>query len=288
MNSLRNRFERFCFRNRSKGIPRLMLWVIIANAVVFLINYMDPSGALYQALYFDREAILQGQVWRLFSFIFLDFIFRRPIWVVISILFYLQIGQALENSMGTLRFNLYYLTGMLFLAASGMIFDVSVTPFDLHTSLFLAYATLYPETQFLVFFIIPIKARWLGIANLALYLWELLQIDQFPLNLIPLFALANYLLHFGKDMVNIFPMSWRINADRLKRRKGKHPKAVPFPTAGSFEATATGPKAPYTHRCTICGRTNVTDPDLEFRYCSKCKGYYCYCLDHINNHTHIE
>jgi hypothetical protein len=62
---------------------------------------------------------------------------------------------------------------------------------------------------------------------------------------------------------------------------------VPFPNAGSYEAATSRPKAPYTPCCTVCGRTDISDPDLEFRYCSRCKGYHCYCIDHINNHPHM-
>ena len=74
----------------------------------------------------------------------------------------------------------------------------------------------------------------------------------------------------------------------FKKKPGKKTGTVPFPTAGSYQATTTKVKEPYTHKCTVCGRTDVTNPELEFRYCSRCNGYHCYCEDHINNHTHIE
>lgn len=289
MKSLRSRFERFCFRNRNKGIPHLMAWVVLLNVVVYIVNIMDPSQTLYLALRFDRAAILRGEVWRLFSFAFLELSGERLIWAAIAALFYFQLGEAVENSWGALRFNLYYLTGILCLDVAGMIWGIWVSPATLHMTLFLAYATMFPDTQFLIFFIIPVKARWLGILDLAMYLVQLLTISAFPYNLMPLFALANYFLYFGKDFLNIFPVSWRANASRLGRRsKSRRAKTIPFPTAGSYQATTTRPEAPYTHRCTVCGRTNLTDPDLEFRYCSKCNGYYCYCMDHINNHVHIQ
>ena len=114
-----------------------------------------------------------------------------------------------------------------------------------------------------------------------------------PYNFFPVIALANYFLFFGKDVLNVIPVSWMANLRRLFRKitpakKSGRPKVIPFPSAGSYEATTATPKAPYTHRCTICGRTDVSNPELEFRYCSRCKGYYCYCQDHINNHSHIQ
>lgn len=290
MNRLRNKFERFFYHNRNKGIPRLMLWIIIANVVVYLVNLADPSKLLYATLCFNRTAILHGQVWRLFTFVFLEFSGMNYFWAVVAAIFYYQLGAAMENSWGRCRFTLYYLTGIVFLDIAGFLFNFPIGPSMLHLTLFLAYATMYPDLTFLVFFIIPVKARWLGILDLLYYLYVLLRVDFFPMNLLPLFVLANYLLYFGRDFLKIFPDSWRVNADRLfrKLRPGKKAKTIQFPTAGSYDATHAKPTAPYNHRCTVCGRTDVDYPDLEFRYCSKCKGYYCYCIDHINNHTHIQ
>ena len=132
------------------------------------------------------------------------------------------------------------------------------------------------------------KRIFTALIDLAMVLLSLFT-DPFPYNLFPVIALANYFLFFGKDVLNVIPMSWRANASRLFRKKPKQPKAkVIHFNAGYYEASTATTKAPYTHRCTICGRTDVTNPELEFRYCSKCKGYYCYCQDHINNHTHIQ
>ena len=114
----------------------------------------------------------------------------------------------------------------------------------------------------------------------------------FPYNLFSVISLANYFLFFGKDVLNVLPLSWRINARRSAKRVknnagAQKPKVIPF-DAGSYQASTAAPKAPYTHRCTICGRTDLSNPELEFRYCSKCNGYYCYCQEHISNHTHIQ
>ena len=148
---------------------------------------------------------------------------------------------------------------------------------------------MFPNAQFLLFFIIPVKAWIFALLDLVLVLIGLLT-DSFPYNLFSVISIANYFLFFGKDVLNVIPMSWRANASRLfkKRPKQQKAKVVPFPNAGSYEATTASVKAPYTHRCTVCGRTDVSNPELEFRYCSRCQGYHCYCIDHINNHTHVE
>ena len=313
MDNLRRRFERFCFKHRSIGIPNLMLFVVLGNAVVYLMTMFTDNYALYQLLCFDRTQILRGEVWRLISYVLTSFDSGNIILVAISYLCYYSMGRAMENLWGTFRFNLFYFSGVILMDVFAMClggipiaipeyslsFDASVLYMAMGTtlnmSLFLAYATLYPDTHFLLFFIIPVKAWIFAIIDLALTIYEVFQltypVNCFPHNLFPLVAIANYLLFFGKDVVNLFPLTWRANAKRLSKKNRKSPegtKTIPFPNAGSYEATMAKPKAPYTHRCTVCGRTDVSDPDLEFRYCSRCQGYHCYCEDHINNHTHVE
>ena len=290
LKNLRQRFERFCFRNRNRGIPNLMLYICIGTAVVYLFSMVTDSVVLYQWLAFDRELILHGQIWRLFSYALLDGS-DNILFMALFLMCYYSIGRAMENMWGTLRFNLFYLCGLVIMDIYCMIFDCGASAYYLNLSLFLSYATLYPDAQFLILFIIPIKAWVLALVDLLLVLLGLISYP-FPMNFFSVLSVANYFLFFGKDVLNVIPMSWRVNFRRLLRKKDrKKPaaaKPIPFPNAGSYEASVAKPRAPYTHRCTVCGRTDVSDPQLEFRYCSRCNGYYCYCQDHIGNHTHIE
>lgn len=277
------KLNQFFFRHRKKGIPNLMLWIILANILVYFLIQSDPSGQLYRALRFDRRLILQGQLWRLFSYALLDLSSRGTISALIFALLYPQLGRALEDYWGVLKFNIFYLTGLLLSSLGGMLLGYAYSV-SLHYSLFLVYATLYPDTTFRLYFIIPIKARWLAIVFLALNLYQLL-LGSF----LPIFTLANYFLFLGKSFIQVFPDVWQINFRRAFRKKKRpHSKTVPYPSAGSYEATFAIPKAPYTHKCTVCGRSDISDPGLEFRYCSLCKGYHCYCIDHINDHPHIQ
>ncbi len=280
MKKLRSRFERFCLRHRDVGIPNLMLYIVLGNALVILFTDIGGNGLLYQMLRFDRARILRGEVWRLFTYP-LTHSAGNLLLTAISLVCYYSLGRSMEHLWGTLRFNLYYLTGMLLMDVFCMIFGGYATVTYLNLSLFLGYATLYPDAQFLFLFIIPIRARFFALFYLAIALFDVISIPVFPYRLYPLIALANYFLFFGKDVLNVFPLSWRTNFSRLFR---KHPKQKPIP----FTATHESVKTPYTHRCTVCGRTDASNPELEFRYCSRCRGYYCYCQDHINNHTHIQ
>ncbi len=299
MKSLRTRFERFCFKHRDQGIPNLMMYISIGAALTYLFAFASGNDILYSYLCFDRAAILRGQVWRLFTY---PLVYGTGntnfLLVAISLLCYYSLGRAMENAWGTCRFNLFYLCGVVLMDIYCLIFNCYADVYYLNLSLFLGYATLYPNTHFLLFFIIPVKAWIFALFDLALtaldvYLYSM-QYGFIPYGLFPLIALGNYFLFFGKDVLNVVPMSWRVNARRLFKKKPKKEKTapktgtIPFPNAGSYQATTAQPKAPYTHRCTVCGRTDVSNPELEFRYCSRCNGYYCYCEDHISNHTHIE
>ncbi len=289
MKKLRNRFERFCFTNRDKGIPNLMLYVSLGSAIVYVLSMFDRSYTLYNALCFDRELILQGQVWRLFTYVF-TYNGGQLLFTLVGLLCYFSLGKAIENIWGTFRFNLFYFTGVVLMDLYAMIFGGWASVGYLNMSLFLAYSTLYPNAQFLLLFIIPVRAWIFAVLDLAIVLMGVFG-NPFPYNMLPLISIANYFLFFGKDIVNVFPMSWRVNASRLFKKKNKSPKAsgpIPFQSAGSYTAATASPKAPYTHRCTVCGRTDVSNPELEFRYCSRCKGYFCYCEEHINSHNHIE
>lgn len=288
MKNLRRRFERFCFRHRKVGIPNLMLFVSIGTALVYLMSLIGNTSVLYNALAFNRDAILHGQVWRLFTYIF-TYSAGSPILTAISLVCYFSLGRAMENVWGTLRFNLYYFCGIILMDIYCLIFGGAADVTHLNLSLFLGYATLYPDARFLLLFIIPVKAWIFALVDLGLMLLTLVT-APFPYNLFSVIALANYFLFFGKDVVNVFPLSWRANASRLFRKKKKTangPKVIPFPDAGSYAASTATVKAPYTHCCTVCGKTDVSHPDLEFRYCSRCSGYRCYCEEHISNHTHI-
>ena len=310
MRNLRNRFERFCYQNRYKGIPNLMLYITLGSALVYIMGMFDESNTLANILCFDRSLILQGQIWRLFTYVF---VYSRGniLLAAVSLLCYFSLGRAMENAWGTLRFNLFYLSGVLLMDIFAMVFGnlyvvVAGQPFDavrylfgdmvyyLNLSLFLGYATLYPDAHFLLFFFIPVKAWIFALIDIVFTVYDVVSLTSkglFPLSLFPLVAIANYFLFFGKDVLNVIPLSWRMNLRRLFKKKPKEARktgTIPFPTAGSYEASTAKVKAPYTHRCTVCGRTDVTNPELEFRYCSRCSGYHCYCEDHISNHVHVE
>ena len=286
LKDLRRKFTGFCVRNRDKGIPNLMLYIAIGNLIVFLFSIIDPSNSDHRILYFDPTLILHGQVWRLVTYVFTYVTGDNPLGLLLSLLSlycYYWIGRNLEAHWGVLRFNLFYFTGVVIMDIAALILGTYASTYYLNLSLFLAFATLYPTMRFLVLFVVPVEARWLALIDLGLTLFGVLA-TTFPYNLFPLFALLNYFLFFGSDVTNLLPDSWQ---QRLRRKRARKAKTIPFPTGAARQDTPPREQS-YTHKCTVCGRTDVTNPELEFRYCSKCKGYHCYCIDHINNHAHIQ
>lgn len=306
MGNLKRNANRFLFKHRNKGIPNLMLYVGIGNIVVYVVYLiMRLKGIDVEILLsFNAERILSGQVWRLFTYPF-TFIFDYSFlfFKVIALYFYYWIGKVLENNWGTLKLNLFYFCGLLLMDIAGVLLyvfagiPVLITASYINMSLFLAVATLIPEQRVLLFMVIPIKMRWMALVDIVLTVYSVIRsVSVFSVlggNMVwfalivfgtaPLISLINYLLFFGRDVKNLFG-SHRIYQTRPKKPK---PEATPNPDWAKNYRSASGEK-PYRHKCTVCGRTDTDCPDLEFRYCSKCAGYFCYCIDHINNHTHIQ
>lgn len=324
MGNLKRNVNRFFLRNRDKGIPNLMLWISATNLVVYLLSLFGLQNEVLGVLCFDAEKILHGQIWRLVSFMFVNAVgysSRRLglLFFVLFLYFYYWLGRLLENTWGTFRFNRYYFSGILLTSVAALlvyvIFGVNaiVMPYYINLSLFLAAACLIPEQRVLVFFIVPVKMRIMALVDLVLVVLELAQLyylfhTALPVGLLtamlcvaPVAALLNFLLFLRGDVRNLSP---RFAGRRVRkrdfvqtdarftdedRRRAEFRRKTEQPNADWAKnyRSADGEK-PYHHKCTVCGRTDTSCPGLEFRYCSKCKGYFCYCIDHINNHTHIQ
>ena len=280
LKNFRRDFERFCYRHQSKGIPNLMLYIAIGTAIMYLFTVIDPSGRLYDFMRFDRMAILHGQVWRLLTYIILPSD-RNVLFLAISLYFYFYIGKMMESRWGTFRFNLFYFSGVLIMDIAALLLGVNAHSSAMNLSLLLAFATMFPEARVLLFYIIPIKMKYLAWFYFAVLIYGFFVYPLFY-SLYTLAALLNYFLFFGSDILHVLPDFMQVH------RNSSFKKQKPNPNwANQYKAKPKEQPA-YHHKCTVCGRTDVSNPELEFRYCSRCNGYYCYCMDHINNHAHIQ
>ncbi len=286
LNLLNRKIDEFCYRHPRFGVPNLMKVIVIGTAIVYFLYLL--TGYNYSAisfLTFDLGSLLRGEIWRLITFVFVPTSFQ-PFFLIISLFFYYFIGTALEREWGTAKFNIYYFGGMA-LSLAGVILASLFTGQDyvlsstyyVNMSMFFAFAMLYPDATVLLL-IVPVKIKYLAWLDAALFALSiagsLIRLDIVGA-LLPVIALLNFLVFFGADL-----MAW------VGRKSGAaahrtSPKTIRYKKAVREQMKEKG----YHHKCAVCGKTDTDYPNLEFRYCSKCNGYYCYCSEHINNHVHI-
>ncbi|MBQ9686804.1 MAG: hypothetical protein IJV41_09735 [Oscillospiraceae bacterium] len=270
----RRKIEQYCYRHPNFGIPNLMRYLTIANVVFWILGVISRPFLSY--IVFDPALILRGQVWRLVSFMLYP-----PSTSIIAVLvfyFYYWIGSSLEAQWGTGQFTIYFFTGVILTVLYGFItyfvtgYSVRLDSSYIYLSMFFSFAVLYPDMQVLFMYIIPIKMKYLAILDALFFLYSIFT-TRFPFNLLPVVAVLNFLIFCGADL-------WRM----LPRKQSK--STVNF-RRESARIRREQQDRLYTHKCAVCGRTDVEYPNLEFRYCSRCVGYHCFCADHINNHIHF-
>jgi hypothetical protein len=177
------------------AITNLMKYIVVSMAAVFALD-MVFDGLLSSYLIFDKAAIFRGEIWRLVTFIFLPANYSL-ILIIFTLYFYWMIGVALEREWGVAKFNLYYVTGILGTIAAGLITGYATNQF-LNLTLFLAFAILFPNFEIRLFFILPVKIKWLAYVD-AVYLAWLLIISSWPGRIALLVSLANLALFFNQD-----------------------------------------------------------------------------------------
>lgn len=202
LNQLLNKFER---KFGKFAIQNLMLYIIIGMGVFYaadIILRTNPDNNVYilDMIYFDRERILQGQVWRVLSFLFMppD---TRMLLVVFFLYFYWLMGVKLEERWGSFKFNVYYFISVLSCIITGFAVGYATNVF-LNLSVFLAFAVLFPDEQIYAFFVLPIKMKWAGIAD-AIYLVYKYINGGYYVRLFIIVSLLNFFLFFGKDFVQL-------------------------------------------------------------------------------------
>lgn len=261
-----------------------MLYIIIGNAFVWLFGMMDTTNSLYYLLSFDPAMVMRGQVWRLVTFILIPEA-GRPLMLLISLYFYYWIGTSLEREWGKGKFTIYYFSGIVLTMLYSLVLywitgtRVLVTATYVNLSLFFAFASLWPDQRVLLFYFIPVKIKWLAWVDAAFFAVSVVRYllaGYVGLALVPVMAMVGYLLFFGE---------WLFAFVSPKRVKQKA-RTIQFKQAvRSIEREQAS--RPYRRKCAVCGKTDTDYPELEFRYCSRCAGYHCFCEEHINSHIHF-
>lgn len=288
MKKLYDGVQRFCASHPRFGIPNLMRIIVIGNVAVYvlmLLTQANDANAL-SFLTFNLNALLHGEVWRLVTFVFVP-AYSSPFALLISLYFYYWIGSTLERQWGTAKFNLYYISGTL-LTVLGVVLASLITgnPYltaagtgYVNLSMFFAFAFLFPDTTVLLFFILPVKMKWLAYLDGALFAFDIIKAigaHNWAGVVLPIVALLNFAVFIWPEVHYL--------KERAKYQNSR--KTVQFRQAQQQQAKQAQQQG-YRHKCAVCGRTDTDYPDLQFRYCSKCVGYHCFCQDHIFNHVHF-
>ena len=295
MKAISRWINRFCYNHSKLGIPNLTKYLVIGMVAVYLAGWMTYFS-IYSYLNLNPYWVMHGQIWRLLTFILIP-INTSPFWFVFEVLFLYFVGTSLENYWGSARFTvffflgavlnviltfaIYFLSPYLANSMSSLAFTISPSMTYIKLSMFLAFATIYPEEYIRVYFIIAVKAKWLALLSAGIEVLMILRYlfsgDLFGVLLIVV-SLLNYLLFFWEDLMKLLGRQ----VDRVSHKTSA--QTINFKKAQKEVQQRKG----YLHKCAVCGITDADDPNMEFRYCSKCNGYYCYCIKHINNHTHVQ
>ena len=283
-----NWLERLERKFGGRGIPNLPLYIVILYAFGTLMNFATGGDFYVWTCFSPYQVIYQHQFWRVITFIaavrtgnsLMDLLF-----LFFIMMFYYMIGQSLIHVWGSFRFTLYILFGLVGTLLAGFIaFGVTtmmgnvsgvyifLDTYYLILSMFLAYAAIFPEMTVYLYGILPLKVKWLAFLDLALLAFDFFS-GGISVRICIVVSLLNFLLFFlsSRNFKKIRP-------GETKRRRDFQRKAADAGAASSSQMVR--------HRCAVCGRTEKDNPELEFRYCSKCNGNLEYCNDHLLTHTH--
>lgn len=265
------------------AVPNLTKYIILTYAIGYLLNLASMAFPILGYLRLDPALILRGQVWRLVTWVLIP-PGQLNIFTLIMLLCYYQLGMALERTWGTFRYNVYIFFGMIMTVIGAFIlyafvgdyytllgYGYAFSTYYVSLSIFLGFALTYPDMQMMLYFLIPIKIKYLAVLDVAYLLYNMYR-GSWATRVVILCSLANVIVFF------LMTRNYKRVDPREIHRKKEFQKAMSRGQASNIS----------THKCAICGRTEKDDPNLEFRFCSKCKGNYEYCQDHLFTHEHVK
>lgn len=298
MSRFERKFGKYAIRN-------LSLILIICYAVGYLLQLVAPNFVNYLQL--DPYLIINKfQIWRIFTWLLIPpdtFNF----FTLIMLYFYYSLGTSLEMVWGTYKYNVYLLSGFLFtvLGAFGIyafsfVFSdemvwasmvasipLYISTYYVNMSIFLAYAATFPESKVYIFFVLPVKVKVLGIIYAVILIYEFITYAMHGavvLCVVIVVSLLNFVLFFFIQRKKLRLSPGNFNTRRYEFRKAETEAAK---KAAQHQNEKKDSKVT-RHKCAVCGRTDVTNPELSFRFCSKCNGNYEYCETHLFTHKHVE
>jgi membrane associated rhomboid family serine protease len=238
------------------AIPGLTRVLVGFSVLVFLLIYLNPN--FLSVITLDPARVRRGEVWRLITYIFVPQTLS-PLWLLLALWFLWFVGDGLERAWGAFRLTLYFFVGMIGTTVAAFFFGSNFSNQMLFSSLFFAFARFYPDVVIYILFILPVKIKWLA------WVWALYLIVGFMANTNSyraalIAAFSNYLIFFG-------PETWY--AARHRREVSSRRRRFEGESRGETEAL---------HKCKVCGATELTDPNLDFRVARDGEEY---CVPHL-------
>ena len=246
------------------AVPNVTIALILGQVFVMMVE-IGRQVPFVEPILLIPSRVLSGEWWRLLTFLF-NPPETSPLFAIFFWLLFYLFGTTLEYQWGTFRYNLYLTLG--YLAAVAVAFVTPESPASnlfLYMSVFLAFAWLYPDFVINVFFILPVKIKWLALLAWLSFGLTLL-VGGWPQRLQVIAATCNFLIFFSGEILE--------RGKRSARRS-------------AFDAKTSRASKRLVHKCRTCGLTSEADPRMSFRYCSKCDGQMCYCSEHIRDHEHV-
>ncbi len=285
LDKLEKKFGKFAIHN-------LIIYLLMGYGIGYVLQFLSTLTGVPWLSYLQLEPyyIIHGfQIWRLVSWVLIPPSTNLLLAIIMFILYY-QLGITLEHTWGSFRFNVFIFGGMLLTIIGAFItyaiwgvtvpIGTTISTYYINLSIFLAFSACFPDMQVLLYFIIPIKMKWMSIFYLVMITFSVVQYISAGL-VFAAIPIIMSLLNFGIFYL-MTKKTIRFNPKEMRRR-------------AEFRRQATPPRTQYRdgtpiakHRCVVCGRTELTNPELEFRFCSKCDGNYEYCSDHLFTHKHIK
>ena len=302
------------------AINNLPLILVICYGIGFVLQQAAPQVMEY--LYLNPYLVLRGQLWRLFTWVLIPY-GGFSVWSIIMLYCFYSVGSTLEYAMGKFRFNVYIFSGMLFTVIGSFVLygiarvqfaelienlgkngvqDVftmlgtavidgettylpaewfrQISTYYIKLSMFLAFAAIYPNATVSMYFIIPIRAKYVGILYVVMLAFDIMG-GGLANAVVIIASVLNFIVFFfaTRDYRRISP--------KEQKRKMEYRQKVHQAQRAGNTATYQGRTVITRHKCAICGRTELDDENLEFRFCSKCEGNYEYCSDHLYTHEHV-
>ncbi len=276
IDKMERKFGRYAIRG-------LMKYVIACYIIGYVLLYTVP-GVLNFLTLEPYMIFHHGQIWRLISWVLIPPSRSNIIFVIFMLILYYQLGTVLEQTWGAFRFNLYIFGGVIFTILGALVLylvlgvnapvsiGASFSTYYINMTIFLAFAVCYPNMQVMLYFLIPIKMKWMAVVYGVLIAYEFV-ISGWAGRVAIFASVLNFLIFF------LVTRNLKVYSPKEVRRKKNFQRQMNQPRGGG---------ASYIHKCAICGRTERDDPNLQFRFCSKCNGNYEYCQDHLFTHKHVE